>query len=563
MLEIALLSGFRGAFCQGIYFTKRGFSMFDEKEDLTKDGLEMKKCPKCGSTVQKNCRFCPNCSAEISTEKKKMKKSIKIVIAVSASAVAIGGLTAASILCFIPMYKYNEAEKSLSNKEYQTAIYQFTDLGSYSDSQQRIVDVYECIAYDMLETKTYEEVNERFNSDIVYSYYSYVVDSAVYKKATDAFANCDYEKSRFFYSMIPDYQNSSEMISESFYLEGLSYMESGDYDTAIESFSNLSEYKDVDEKNKEAYYCNAEKLYKSGDKLGAAEAYAKSGQDYKDADQRMFEIGEELLSEGKYDDANKAFAKASNGYEYSNYAAAMNKMEKEDYSGAIESFKMSSGVLDTDEKLKEAEQLNIEKRNRESFEKAEEYYKKGELIQAQNLFKHLPSDYSYKGISVKERLDTLDKYSDFVDICGYWYSSVTNRFKTSNVANRSGSSESWYMDDDGNKTYNNKHDVYLEIQCIIQSDGKVRIKGKGGYWRCTNYSMLSSLLKTEHKIFTFEKTVTSVFSTIDVDSDTTLSYNGKSFALNYWKKETYSTYSHNEYSSTYTYNERYDNKTYS
>lgn len=516
------------------------------------DSVEMKYCTKCGTKVPLDYRFCPKCSTEFPSGKSKRGNSKKLAIIISCISVLIIGLVVAGIFLFVPMYKYHMANESLKNKEYQTAIAQFKELGTYSDSQEKIGEVYTCIAYDMLDSKSYDEVCEKFNTDISYANYSYVVDTAVYNKATDALNNADYNGARHFYSMIPEHLNSSEMIKESYYLQGIANMDSAIYEDAANAFSNIKGYKDADVKTQEAYYSYGEQLYSSGEKFKAAEVFSKAGKEYKDVNQKIFDIGIDLLSDKEYNNAKIAFSLSTLGTDYQYYALGMRDMEKEEYSSAVSNFKKATTVLDGADKLAEAEKLKDEQIKLNKFKEAEKYYQEGALHQARKAYQWLPEDYSHNGTTVKDRLATLEKYSKFVDICGKWTSSVTNYVETRNVYKSSGSWDAWYVDYDANPT----DKIYLEIKCIIRVDGSVNIKGSGKYLCYTNYSSLKSLLKNEYKPFSFSAIESSFPSTFEVDNNTTVSYTNNGFVLNHSEKDNYSTSFYNLYISKFTYNKK-------
>ncbi|MFR3273762.1 MAG: hypothetical protein ACLTQI_08100 [Slackia sp.] len=118
----------------------------------------------------------------------------------------------------------------------------------------------------------------------------------------------------------------------------------------------------------------------------------------------------------------------------------------------MESFEKSSGIEDSDERMKEAyyrlgtnrpeaadvstasdyfskadgyEDSAAKKEycnNAEQLMKAEKEYDDGNLGSAQKAFGNLPSDFEYEGISVASRLEALSSNQSLVDLCGTWKS---------------------------------------------------------------------------------------------------------------------------------------------
>ncbi len=478
-----------------------------------------------------------------------MKKS-SVIIAVSCSVAAVGAAVAAVVIG-VPMYKYNTAMDSFENKEYHTAISQFRELGSYSDSREKVVEVYQQIAYDMLSSSSYEEVQNKFSSDTSYSDYYHVIDKAVYQKANDAFEAGTYIDAVEFFSLIPEYENSSEMVNECYYQQGLVYFENGEYDSAVTEFKKVTEYKDSSDKITESHYAKAEKLLADNKPVEAAKAFSDAGE-YKDSFARIREIGLDLIEKKEYSDASDVLKYDPDSFDHYNYAMGMLYYEKGDYSPAVTYLGRATSVEGADKVLAEAEKLLEEKNNQELFKKADLHYSNGELNQALRTFEKLPADYSYNGVSVSERLATLEKYSKYVDICGKWTSTATNYAESRQTYKRTGSAEWWYKDIE----YNPESKIFLDVKCTIKSDGTVRISGKAGFYRFTDYSSISAYVDGDYTTISFNETVSTYPYTLNINDNTTLTFNANSISLAYSEKDNYSTSFYNTYSSNYTYNKR-------
>lgn len=133
------------------------------------------------------------------------------------------------------------------------------------------------------------------------------------------------------------------------------------------------------------------------------------------------------------------------------------------------------------------------------FIEAEDYYQKGYLNSAKDIYQKLPATLKVNGITVKSRLDTLKKYDFFVKMCGDW--DVTKHYMETKEVWRSGRWNSWY--------YNGTTDsnMYLRVTCVINKDGTVTVSGEVKYDMYTNYSSISSYVHSKYFTSSFEKKV--------------------------------------------------------
>ena len=328
-------------------------------------------------------------------------------------------------------------------------------------------------------------------------------------------------------------------------------------------------------------YNNAEKALEEGNYEEAIAGYEKLG-DYKDASEHVkdayFGLGKKLVAEESFDEAVAAFENAAgveNAEKYVQYAKGRGHLAAGEYKDAISCFTAVKEIEDSAQRLLEANYLYGEKLLKDakysdaklyytaagsyqdakkkvnvcSLMQAEEEYKKGNLSQAKNAFAAIPADTSYNGVSAKERLQTLEKSSGLIAICGKW-KATKNYIESRNVYKRTGSWDSWYID-----VPQSGQD--LTIQCIPNNKGTFTIKGSVSFYRFTNYSSLSSLCNATitTKSFSIEN-ASQMPSSYQIDGDTTLTYSNGVFSISYSRKDNYSAYFYNKYSTTVTYGSR-------
>lgn len=297
---------------------------------------------------------------------------------------------------------------------------------------------------------------------------------------------------------------------------------------------------------------------------------------YADAKQAM-EEGDyskaiELFGESKKDDFEK----------YISYCDGMIKLQSGEYlsqKDAVESFKNSSGIEDSDQRVKETyyrlgvnrlevadvstasdyfskadgyEDSAAKKEycdNAEKLMKAEKEYDDGNLGGAHKAFGELPADFEYDGISVASRLEALSSNQSLVDLCGTWGSTSSSATTKQIWVAGDGRYEYWDWDDFGTQS--------MKVKCVINDDGTLTISGNVSYDYPINFSTISAALRTSSDSIDFSQTGSSVPEVLYDDGETKLTFDGSAFRLSYYK------YSDNEsinfdyeYSSEYV----FDNK---
>lgn len=285
------------------------------------------------------------------------------------------------------------------------------------------------------------------------------------------------------------------------YNKANNYIKSKKYENAIKLYEKNIDYKDSKEKIKKAYY----------------------------------EYGIMLIDDKKYEDAIKIFKKA-NGDEiekYISYANAMLDFNEEKYNTALSTFQELVDFKDSNDYV-----------NYSNLMLAEVQYKDGNLSNAKKMFESLDKDLEINGIKVSNRLDLLEKYKDYVNLCGTWMG-TNGKMSVRQTHDSTGLWNQW----DGEYT------DYLQLKCIINEDGTVTLKGDAQYYIYTNYSSLSKYLKELEKSLVINKTVSSIPSEIASGTNVKLTYSGNKFSLVYdYNDENSSMNFTYRYKSSITYN---------
>ncbi len=251
-----------------------------------------------------------------------------------------------------------------------------------------------------------------------------------------------------------------------------------DYETAIAEVAELKASKDADvashatDTEKEI-----EKLKKSKDHFAKGKLY-KEKKDYQNAINHYEAVIEEDPNYGTAQEAIKEIIPLWKKTIPSEIDALLKKNDTEDADKLIKTF---LGYSPDDKDVS-----NIGK-----FIEAEEFYKKGYLNSAQDIYKTLPNDLKVNGITVKSRLDTLKKYSVFVKMCGKW-KTTKYRYDVDDIYKRTGRNTGWYNDGDSANRY-------LTVTCVIKDNGKVTVSGTVEFACYTNYSTYTSSL--DSKVF--------------------------------------------------------------
>lgn len=176
--------------------------------------------------------------------------------------VSLGLIMAVLAIVFYvaPEMEYKKACEYMANKEYDSAIEKFTELGGYKDSKEKI-----------------EEINN-------------LIKQEVYDEAIKLMNAGEYDAAITAFEGLGDFLDSQQKIEEirkiimdKAYDAAVQLMNNRDYDEAITAFEDLAGYKDSNEKIDEIRAIICEQKY-----VAAEEAYAKG--DYDTATDLYFEV---------------------------------------------------------------------------------------------------------------------------------------------------------------------------------------------------------------------------------------------------------------------------------
>ena len=255
------------------------------------------------------------------------------------------------------------------------------------------------------------------------------------------------------------------------YDKAMNYFDNKNYKEAIELFEELNGYKDTKEKLNRAYFeygkellvaekfadavRNLEKTSTIGNSNYLKYARALSAMDFVNYDEAIQELT--LLGD---------FEKAPVYLKQTYYLYGDSLAEAGRYDSAIAQFVLADDFGIAKEKIKMCNLL-----------KAEKLYKEGLLSDAKAIYDKIDKDFEHEGIKVSDRLDTFKKYAGYVSLAGSW-KGTNGELLVKHIRKGVGSWDSW------KNTYNSN----LDIKCVINEDGSVKISGSTSFFTFTNYS---------------------------------------------------------------------------
>jgi len=164
--------------------------------------------------------------AEKKAEKlKKYKRIIAIITPVVCVVIILVILLNAIIL---PSMRYNNAVKHMESRDYKGAIENFTLLGDYKDSKEKLLEAYYRQGKELLIGEDYEGAIKAFISADNYKDAKEQLSVIYYGQGEAFFASGDYKKSYESFKAAGGYKDSKERIKEFIVL----------YDKLIETYSN-------------------------------------------------------------------------------------------------------------------------------------------------------------------------------------------------------------------------------------------------------------------------------------------------------------------------------------
>jgi len=304
----------------------------------------------------------------------------------------------------------------------------------------------------------------------------------------------------------------NKKINESHYELGKELLENKKYEDALTHFEVVKDKEDINNLLDEAYYYAALDYFENKNYAQASYVIEKV--------------------------KNKAYENLNNMKSQIHYEFGKQYFEGQEYDKALQQFKLANNYEESQKYI-----------NKCAMVEAEQAIENGEANKASKLYNSIADDTEYNGIKASDRKKQLKKYKALINVSGKW--KATKEFKESrHVWRYDGSYDNWY-----NKTA--ESNTILSVNTYIDKKGKVTLKIKAQFYAFNNYSSIgaycNSYLTTRSKEI---KNITTIPSSIRLDSNTKLLYSNGKFSLKYSKKDEYSANFYNLYNSSVTYGKK-------
>ena len=316
-----------------------------------------------------------------------------------------------------------------------------------------------------------------------------IIPYATYTDAKAKFENGEYAAAAERFGEVPGFMDADEQKATSekadYYTRGASALAAGNYQDAIECFSLADDYQDATKQLENARtkgtYAEAESQRDAGNYGTAGDAYASLG-DYMDAREKAAQCADSLMDSEDYSTAKGIYEKLGSDYA---------------------------------EKVTQAEAAH---NNLQNMKSAESKIASGDFGAALELYNQVPDEFNHDGKNAGVRKQQLNSAIAVAGIVGT-YSATGCNVSVTQTHRSTGSWNNWYLDDaDGVKG------MTVRVTESMADDGTITFKGKVSWWRYTNYSTVGSLVKSRNMLQEF--TCDANPGTIQLDDDTTLSYDG-------------------------------------
>jgi TolA-binding protein len=248
------------------------------------------------------------------------------------------------ILYFVglPAINYSIATKYLESKNYDYAIYMFSALGNYRDSDQMVNEVNFQKAADYLAKKQFDESIMIFQTLGDYKSADDFKKEAKYQKAKSFLLQRELDQAISILLDLGNYQNSIAMLIESRYQKALDLLANSKYEDSINILIELNDYKNSNAMILNEKYLWGKELFEQNKYKDAIALFSSIG-DYKDTSEILkeakYRLANQLLSEIKYEDAIKIFDEL-NDYKDSSKLSSQSKagLKEANYQNAKDSF---------------------------------------------------------------------------------------------------------------------------------------------------------------------------------------------------------------------------------
>lgn len=340
----------------------------------------------------------------------------------------------------------------------------------------------------------------------------------LYAQASACFENGDYARAEELFAEAGSYKDASERmqvaICARLYDEGAAWFEEGEYEKAKGSFVGAGSYRDAPDRVKECEnfiaYQAAEGKEKSGSYVEAGLAYAALG-DFRDSRDKAASIAGGLFDAQAYEDASKVYAGLGSAF---------------------------------DEQRAKADEL---KAYADAMGKGDAAAARGEFTSAIEHYSSVPDDFTYKGKNAGAYREQLFLAQHVASTCGKFTSGEPSTMRVVETHDRTGIWNSW----DGDCNNSRKT---LDIKVSLNGDGSVQVSGKVSFLRYSNFSVISSGLKTSTVTKNFSFSATEPPTYVQIDDETSLSYDGSAWHLS-WSivDHSHDVYFTQSYSAEFTY----------
>lgn len=316
--------------------------------------------------------------------------------------------------------------------------------------------------------------------------YYLVLPLTTYLGAKQKFENGEYAAAAADYGSIAGFMDAEDLKAEAeradSYTRGVAALAAGKYSEAIKYFVAAGEYQDASDQLKNA---KTLKTYSEADSELAAKDYESAGNDY--------------ASLGDYEDAKEKAAQCADSL-----------MSAENFSAAKSIYEKLG--TDYEEKTSQADTAIANKANMDS---AEEKIADGDFNGALELYNQIPDEFTCGGKNAGTRKQQLNNAVSVAGLAGTYKATNCNVVVT-RTHRRSGSWNNWYSDQTGG--------AKVTVKASMADDGTVSFSGEVTYWVYTSFSSVGSLVKSGQRSQEF--TCGANPGTIQLDDETTLSYDG-------------------------------------
>ena len=160
-----------------------------------------------------------------------------------------GVLALALAICFIlfgiPMIRYGSATNDLKEGRYDEAIAVFSELGSYGDAPERVLEAQQEKADAFYEEKQFADAIVVYDLLLTSDTSEEQKDHATYYKAGSLFQMEKYTQARELFEELDDYLDAADMALKCRYQYAITLENAGTWDAAFWEYNALGEYEDA------------------------------------------------------------------------------------------------------------------------------------------------------------------------------------------------------------------------------------------------------------------------------------------------------------------------------